>query len=98
MPGMPVAKVSGGGSTVHFADGSSVDATRVWAVYPQTAPQFIKDAGITNPKEFVPVDIQTNRVKDAPEGVYCIGDCCGIMVGGKPHPKVRLYKLNPVDP
>lgn len=92
MPDMPVVKISNEGSAVqvHFADGSSVNAARVWAVYPQTAPQFIKEAGITDPKGFVPVDIQTNRVKDA-DGVYCIGDCCGIMVGGKPHPKAGEF-------
>ena len=91
-PNSQVANVvaTADGSAVNFADGSSVEASRVWTVYPQAAPQFIKDAGITNPKGFVPVDIQTNRVKDA-EGVYCIGDCCGIMVGGKPHPKAGEF-------
>lgn len=92
IPNAAVAKVTEGGTTVHFADDvvPPISASRVWAVYPQTAPKFIKDAGIANPKGFVPVDIRTNRVESA-EGVYCIGDCCGIMVGAAPHPKAGEF-------
>ena len=90
MPNAPVAAVENAGTRVRFADGTAVEASKVWAVYPQTAPKFVKDAGITNPKGFVPVDVSTNRVAAAAD-VYCIGDCCGIMVGGKPHPKAGEF-------
>ena len=50
LPNMPLTKVDGSGTTAHFADGTSLEASAVWTIYPQMAPQFIKDAGITNPK------------------------------------------------
>ena len=48
---------------VVFHDGSVLkNASAVWAVYPQTAPRFVKDAGLANAAGFVPADIGTNRV------------------------------------
>ena len=66
---------------VMFHDGSVVkNASAVWAVYPQTAPRFVKDAGLANAAGFVPADIGTNRVatdaaRKAPGSVFCVGDC-----------------------
>lgn len=78
------------GNIATLADGQILEATHTWSVYPQTSPQFIHEAGLTNAKGFVPVDITTNRVQGH-DSVYVIGDCCGIMVGGKPHPKAGEF-------
>lgn len=78
------------GNAAVLADGTTVDATHTWAVYKQVAPDFIRNAGLTDPRGFVPVDIRSNLVSGS-DNVYCIGDCCGIMVGGKPHPKAGEF-------
>ena len=39
-------------------------------MYPQVAPAFVRDAGLTNPRGFVPVDVRTNAVEGR-DGVYC---------------------------
>ena len=84
--------------TVVFHDGSVVkNASAVWAVYPQTAPGFVKDAGLANAAGFVPADIGTNRVatdaaRKAPGSVFCVGDCAALVAcGNKPHPKAGEF-------
>ena len=46
----------------HYADGTSVAFDLAWAVYPQRAPDFVRDSGLVNARGFVPVDLQTNRI------------------------------------
>jgi sulfide:quinone oxidoreductase len=93
-----VTRDSGSNFTVVFHDGSVVkNASAVWAVYPQTAPGFVKDAGLANAAGFVPADIGTNRVatdaaRKAPGSVFCVGDCAALKAGGnKPHPKAGEF-------
>ena len=83
--------------TVAFHDGSRIEnASAVWAVYPQTAPGFIKAAGLANASGFVPAELGTNRVvTDAPHepgSVFCVGDCAALSAAGnKPHPKAGEF-------
>jgi sulfide:quinone oxidoreductase len=83
--------------TVAFHDGSAVEnASAVWAVYPQTAPAFIKNAGLANASGFVPAEIGTNRVvtdkPHEPGSLFCIGDCAALSAcGNKPHPKAGEF-------
>ena len=93
-----VTRDSGSNFTVVFHDGAVVkNASAVWAVYPQTAPGFVKDAGLANAAGFVPADIGTNRVatdaaRKAPGSVFCVGDCAALKAGGnKPHPKAGEF-------
>jgi len=96
-PEAPLASIETDGTTdesvAAFAAGSNREplaATKLWTVYPQVAPAFVRDAGLTNPRGFVPVDVRTNAVEGR-DGVYCVGDCCAIAVGGKPHPKAGEF-------
>ena len=83
--------------TVAFHDGSVLEnASAVWAVYPQTAPGFIKNAGLANASGFVPAEIGTNRVvtdkPHEPGSLFCIGDCAALSAcGNKPHPKAGEF-------
>ena len=79
-----------GGVKAEFARGDAIAASKIWSVYPQRAPDFVKATGVCNLRGFVPVNIATNGVEGS-DGVYCIGDCCGIAVGGKPHPKAGEF-------
>ena len=79
-----------GGAKAEFARGDAIAASKIWSVYPQRAPDFVKATGVCNLRGFVPVNIATNGVEGS-DGVYCIGDCCGIAVGGKPHPKAGEF-------
>lgn len=89
IPEKAIASVEGG-AVAKFADGGSMTCSKIWSVYPQRAPDFVKATGTCNTRGFVPVDIATNGV-EGKDGVYCVGDCCGIAVGGKPHPKAGEF-------
>lgn len=81
-------------TVVTFEDDSCINAAAVWAVYPQTAPTFIKDAKLTNPMGFVPANIGTNKITNDVAGrefIFCIGDCAGLSANGKPHPKAGEF-------
>ena len=92
-----VTRAADSSFTVAFRDGRAIaNASAVWAVYPQTAPGFIKDAGLADASGVVPADIGTNRVvTDAPHepgSVFCVGDCAALRAGGdKPHPKAGEF-------
>jgi len=91
----PLAKLEpgeGGGCVATFVDGDTLEASHCWAAYKQSAPTFVREAGLTNERGFVPVDLQTNRVSGPhAESAFCIGDCCTTMVGAKPHPKAGEF-------
>jgi NADPH-dependent 2,4-dienoyl-CoA reductase/sulfur reductase-like enzyme len=85
------------GTTVYFDDisgGSPVPTTikadLLLATFPQRAPDFVKP--LCNPQGYIPVDLQTNKVKSV-VGVYAIGDACHTMFPkpNKPHPKAGEF-------
>ena len=82
-------------TSVFFEDGTCITgASAVWAVYPQTAPGFIKHAGLANLSGFVPANMGTNKVSnDVPnaDSIFCVGDCAGLSASGKPHPKTGEF-------
>lgn len=74
------------------ADGQTLPFDLLLCTMPQRAPQVLTDAGLTNGKGLVPVDLQTNRT--ATEDVFCIGDACMAMLPppvNKPHPKAGEF-------
>ena len=74
--------------SVTFENGTTLGFDSLWSNYPQRAPDFCADSKLTNPKGFVPVNVQTNAVVGK-DGVWAIGDACLAMmpVPNKPHPK-----------
>eukprot|EP00978_Attheya_sp_CCMP212_P012649 scaffold31649_cov53-Attheya_sp.AAC.4 len=73
-----------------------LDVDALFCTFPQRAPDFMVDAGLTNANGFVPVHLQTNRIKDV-EDMYVIGDACHVVFPKpkKPHPKAGefAYKM-----
>ena len=74
-------------------ENADVAADTVFATFPHRAPAFLADQ--LNPKAFVPVNLQTNRVTkglaDDENRVFCVGDACHAVMPavGAPIPKVR---------
>jgi sulfide:quinone oxidoreductase len=102
MPNRRVQKIERRAGTasasVCFSDGARLEnVSALWTVYPQTAPAFMKRAGLTNQAGFVPARIDTNVVVSSEtarfeEGsVFCVGDCAALSAQGKPHPKAGEF-------
>lgn len=93
-PDMIVTEVNtdnAGAKSAAFADGSSLPFDLLLCTTPQKAPAVLTQAGLTNPKGLVPVDLKTNRTKAT--DVFCVGDACMAMlpVVDKPHPKAGEF-------
>ena len=80
-------------STLQFRVGNQsekkiVQADCVFVTMPQRAPNFVKEVGLCDGNELIPVNIQNNRIEDF-ESVYAVGDVCHIEFPstGKSHPK-----------
>lgn len=70
---------------------TSLEVDQVFAIYPQRAPDLFVSAGLTNPKGFIPVDLQTNELLGGGEeqkNVFVIGDAAWAVMPkpGQPHP------------
>jgi NADH dehydrogenase FAD-containing subunit len=85
------------GTTVYFEDISgespvpkTIKADLLLATFPQRAPDFVKP--LCNAEGYIPVDLQTNKVKAASD-VFAIGDVCHTMFPkpNKPHPKAGEF-------
>jgi len=76
----PAAKV------VTYEDGTTRSFDVLAAVYPHTAPQVVKDAGLTDDMGFVPAKLGTFETKGS--DVYAVGDIAGLRLPDeRPHPK-----------
>jgi sulfide:quinone oxidoreductase len=79
---------------VSFENGPHLPELEVdlmFAIYPQRAPDFLVEAGLTNAKGLIPVDLQNNRLQD--DDVFVVGDVCHSMMPKPsiPHPKASEF-------
>jgi len=94
-PQRVVARVDGPARRVVFQDGTEVDYELLIAVPPHEAPRVVREAGLTNPAGWIPVDPGTLRVQatgagDAPADVYAIGDVTSVPLPGRFKPEIPL--------
>lgn len=62
--------------TIYYKNGTTLDASLVWTVYPIRAPDFVQEAISTNEKGTITIDsIVTNTILNV-DNAYAIGDCC----------------------
>lgn len=78
------------GQTVIFANGQRRAYDLLLAVPPHRAPGVVRQSGLTNGGNWVPVDGRT--MATAFEGVYAVGDVVEVlMANGKPLPKAGVF-------
>ena len=77
---------------VTFEDGSEARYDLLIAIPPHEAPQVVRDAKLTNPSGWIPVDPRTLQVKDPPEArdIYAVGDVTAVPLPGRYKPEVGL--------
>jgi sulfide:quinone oxidoreductase len=77
---------------VQFEDGSDARYDLLIAVPPHEAPQVVRDAGLTGPSGWIPVEPKTLQVKQ-PAGVqdvYAAGDITAVPLPGRYRPEIAL--------
>jgi len=88
------SRVDAAARCVVFENGLEVAYDLLIAIPPHEAPRAVRDAGLTNPSGWVPVDPQTLRVKTPPDAgeaaVYAIGDIAAVPLPGRFKPDVPL--------
>jgi sulfide:quinone oxidoreductase len=84
-PSKKTVRVDGAARRVHFEDGSEARYDLLIAVPPHEPPQLVRDAGLTNPAGWVPVEPQTLRVKTWPDmgDLYAVGDVTTVPLPGR---------------
>ncbi len=87
-----VAKVDGGARRITFEDGGEARYDLLIAIPPHESPQVVRDAQLTGPSGWIPVDPRTLQVKAPPgtSGVYAIGDITVVPLPGRYKPDVGL--------
>ncbi len=83
-------RVDGAARRVAFEDGAEAGYDLLVAVPPHQAPQAVRDAQLTNPSGWIPVDPQTLQVKTAGGEVYAVGDVTVLPLPGRYKPDVAL--------
>jgi sulfide:quinone oxidoreductase len=91
-PQKKTVRVDGAARRVAFEDGSEAPYDLLIAVPPHEAPKIVRDANLTNPSGWIPVDPQTLRVNTASEigEVYAVGDVTAVPLPGRYKPEVAL--------
>jgi sulfide:quinone oxidoreductase len=91
-PGRIASRVEGGARRVVFEDGSEARYDLLIAVPPHVAPKVVRDAQLTNPAGWIPVDPRTMQVKHASTAgdVYAVGDVTTVPLPGRFKPEVGL--------
>lgn len=86
------ARVDGAARRVLFEDGSEARYDLLIAIPPHEAPKLLRDAQLTNPSGWIPVDPRTLRVKARPEvgELYAVGDVAAVPLPGRYKPDVPL--------
>lgn len=87
-----VTKVDGSARRVIFDGGSEAPYDLLIAVPPHEAPKVVRDAQLTGPSGWIPVDPKTLQVKAPPgtSGVYAVGDITAVPLPGRYKPDVGL--------
>jgi sulfide:quinone oxidoreductase len=94
-PQKTTARVDGAGRRVVFEDGSDARYDLLIAVPPHEAPRVVRDAGLTNPSGWIPIDPQTLQVTAPPAAavagdVFAVGDVATVPLPGRYRPDVPL--------
>lgn len=89
-PQHQVTHVDAGSKQVHFANGAVARFDLLVYIPPHVAPKVVRDAGLTGPSGWVPVEQHSLETK-FPD-VYAIGDVTGIPLSlGLPLPKAGVF-------
>lgn len=91
-PQRRTSRVDGAAQRVMFEDGSEARYDLLIAIPPHEAPQVVRDAQLTNPSGWIPVDPRTLQLKqplDVRE-VYAVGDVTTVPLPGRYKPDIGL--------
>jgi len=84
---MQIKSVDQGHKRLNFNDGSEVAFDLLIATPVQAAPRVVRESGLTDRGQWVPVDSET--LETEVEDVYAVGDVCSLpMANGHPLPKI----------
>lgn len=91
-PQKTTARVDGAARRVLFEDGSEARYDLLIAVPPHEAPKTVRDAQLTNPAGWIPVDPKTLRITTRSQmgEMYAVGDVASIPLPGRYKPDVAL--------
>lgn len=83
-------------SKAKYANGVELETDAIFAIYPQRASDVFVSAGLTNPKGFIPADLQTHRLQGKEElskNVFVVGDAFHAIMPkpNLPHPKAGEF-------
>jgi sulfide:quinone oxidoreductase len=85
-----VTSVDPTAGTITFANGATAGFDLLAYVPPHRAPQVVRDSGLLDQSDWIPVDRATLATRF--DGVYAIGDVTGIPLKmGKPLPKAGVF-------
>jgi sulfide:quinone oxidoreductase len=87
-PGRALASVDGASRRLEFKDGTREDYDLLVAVPPHRPPAVVRDSGLGNEAEWIPVD--RSSLATPHERVYAIGDVTTIALPGRWRPDVPL--------
>lgn len=92
LPQKKPVRVDAAGHCVVFEDGSAAQYDLLIAIPPHEAPRVVRDAQLTNPSGWIPVDARMLQVKTAPEtsSAYAVGDITTVPLPGRYRPEVPL--------
>ena len=87
-----VTKVDGSARRIVFEDGGEAQYDLLIAVPPHEAPKVVRDAQLTGPSGWIPVEPRTLQVKVPPgtSDVYAVGDITAVPLPGRYKPEVAL--------
>jgi sulfide:quinone oxidoreductase len=83
-----LAAVDPADRALRFQNGSTEPYDLLVAIPPHRAPRFVRDAGLTNPAGWAPVNPRTLATQH--DGVFAIGDVAAIPIPGRWKPDVPL--------
>lgn len=91
-PQKTTVRIDGAAGRVLFQDGSEARYDLLIAIPPHEAPKLVRDAQLSGPAGWIPVDPQTLRATPRPEvdGLYAAGDIASIPLPGRFKPDVAL--------
>lgn len=91
-PKRNASRVDGAAHRVIFEDGTDAHYDLLIAIPPHEAPRVVRDAQLTGPSGWIPVDPQTLQVKTPQEArdVYAVGDVTVVQLPGRYKPDIAL--------
>src|SRR5262249_57644816 len=89
-PQKKTVRVDGAARCVVVEDGGEARYDLLVAIPPHEAPTAVRDAQLTNPSGWVPVDPRTMRVQAGTGELYAVGDVTVVPLPGRYKPDVPL--------